>query len=203
MAAVYGNQEGDASNAVACTTQLEGTPELSIEKVSATKFKLRWTKIDGATRYIIYRKRNNESYRKVLTLGTNDLSYTTSSLAAGKYSFIVKAGRYDSKDRVMTVASKAVTGTSVFSKPEVTLTAGTKQIKVAWKAVEGVKYYEVYRATSETGTYTKVKTTTSTSFTSKSLKTKQTYYFKVRGYKTYNNDKVYTPYSSVKSAKAK
>ena len=107
----------------------------------------------------------------------------------------------------MTGSSNTVKGTSTYSKPAITLTAGTKQIKVSWKAIEGVKYYEVFRATNEDGKYTKLKTTTATSFTAKSLTSGKRYYFKVRGYKSYNNGeettKVYTSYSAVKYVKAK
>ena len=120
----------------------------------------------------------------------------------------MKAGRYDSKDRVMTDASNAKSGTVKQVKPAITLTAGSKQIKVSWKKLEGVTNYEVYRATSSGGKYTKVKTTTSTSYTVKSLTKGKKYYFKVRGYKQYKSGdtikyNVYTDYSSTKSATAK
>ena len=198
------NKVGDseASEVVSFATQLTGTVSLSIEQVSKTKFTLSWNKIDGATRYIIYRKRNSDSYRKVLTLGGSDLSYTTSELPEGTYKFIVKAGRYDSIDRIMTEPSNDVTANSTYAQPEIKLTAGSKQIKVSWEKVEGVTHYDVYRATSSNGKYTKLKTTTSTSYTAKSLTKNKTYYFKVRGYKKYNEEKIYTAYSKVKSAKA-
>ena len=196
------------SEVVSIATQLEGKPKLSLEKVSKTKFKLNWTKVKGATRYIVYRKRNEDKYKKVLTLGEKVFEYTTSEMPKGDYTFIVKAARYDSIDRVMSAGSNAVRGTSTYSKPVITLKAGTKQIKVSWGKVEGVTNYEVYRSTSKSGTYKKVKTTTETSFTSKSLKSGKTYYFKVKGYKVYKKDekskeKIYTSYSDVKSVKAK
>ena len=88
------------------------------------------------------------------------------------------------------------------------LTAATKAVKVSWKATEGVTHYQVYRATSSTGKYTKLATTTDTSYTAKSLTAGKKYFFKVRGYKTYKSGDdlkytVYTPYSTVKSAAAK
>ena len=196
------------SEVVSIATQLEGKPKLSLEKVSKTKFKLNWTKVKGATRYIVYRKRNEDKYKKVITLGEKVFEYTTSEMPKGDYTFIVKAARYDSIDRVMSAGSNAVRGTSTYSKPVITLKAGTKQIKVSWGKVEGVTNYEVYRSTSKSGTYKKVKTTTETSFTSKSLKSGKTYYFKVKGYKVYKKDekskeKIYASYSDVKSVKAK
>ena len=179
-----------------------------MEQVSASKFKLSWTKVEGATRYIVYRKRNDDKMKKVLTLGSKDLEYTTAELPNGDYQFILKAGRYDSKDRVMTDASNTVEGSVEKVRPAVTLKAGTKQVKVSWKKLEGVTHYEIYRAISRDGKYSKLATTTSTSYTVKSLTKGKKYYFKVRGYKQYKSGdtikyNVYTDYSSAKSATAK
>ena len=199
---------GEPSNEVACATTLKGTVTLEIEKVSTSKFKLSWNKVDGATRYIVYRKRNDDKMLKVLTLGGSDLEYTTAEMPNGDYTFQVRAGRYDSKDRVMTGASNKVNGSVEALKPSVTATAGTKSAKISWKKMEGVTHYQVYRATSSTGKYTKLTTTKELSYTAKSLTKGKKYYFKVRGYKTYKSGtdikyNVYTPYSSVKSVTAK
>lgn len=205
--ALIGSSVLKTSDIVSVSTKLNGKPKLKMQKVTDTKFELSWNKIDGATRYIIYRKRNTDSYKKVLTLGRDVYSYTTSELPNGEYSFVVKAARYDSKDRVMTDSSNTVKGIVEKPKPSITLTAGTKQIKVSWKKLEGVTHYVVYRASSENGKYSKLKTTKETSYISKSLTKGKEYYFKVRGYKSYNNgkttQKIYTSYSSIKSIKAK
>ena len=126
----------------------------------------------------------------------------------GDYQFVLRAGRYDSTDRVMTDASNKVEVSVEKVKPAVTLKAGTKSIKVSWKAMEGVTHYQVYRATSEDGKYTKLTTTKELSYTAKSLSSGKKYFFKVRGYKTYKSGEdikytVYTPYSTVKYIKAK
>ena len=199
---------GEASETVTQATTLHGKVTLAIEKVSTAKFKLSWNAIDGATRYIVYRKRNDDKMKKVLTLGSKDLEYTTAEMPHGNYQFILKAGRYDSKDRVMTGSSNTVKGSVEELAPTVKLTAGSKLVKVAWNKMEGVTHYQVYRATSSTGKYTKLITTTSTSYTAKSLTSGKKYFFKVRGYKTYKSGDdlkytVYTPYSTVKSTTAK
>ena len=204
------NEGGDAeaSATVAKATTLHGKVTLDIEQVSTSKFKLSWNKIDGATRYIVYRKRNDDKMKKVLTLGADKLEYVTAEMPNGDYQFILKAGRYDSKDRVMTDASNTVEGSVEKVRPAVTLKAGTKSIKVSWKAMEGVTHYQVYRATSKDGKYTKLTTTKELSYTAKSLSSGKKYFFKVRGYKTYKSGTdikytVYTPYSTIKYATAK
>ena len=200
--------ESEVSETVVKATSLHGKVTLSMEQVSVSKFKLNWTAVDGATRYIEYRKRNDDSFKKVLTLGAKELEYTTAEMPNGNYQFIIKAGRYDSKDRVMSDASNTVKGKVEEIKPKVTLTAQSKAIKVAWNKMEGVTHYEVYRSTSKEGKYTKLTTTTSTSYTSKSLTKGKAYYFKVKGYKQYKSGdtikyNVYTPDSDVKTTKAK
>ena len=74
--------------------------------------------------------------------------------------------------------------------------------------MEGVTHYQVYRAASKTGKYTKLVTTKDLSYTAKSLSSGKAYYFKVRGYKQYKSGdtikyNVFTPYSSIKTVKAK
>ena len=198
----------EPSTIVSAATTLQGTVTLEMEQVSTSKFHLSWNKVDGATRYIVYRKRNDDKMKKVLTLGGDVLEYTTAEMPNGEYQFQVKAGRYDSTDRVMTGASNKVSGTVEALKPTVTATAGTKSAKISWKKMEGVTHYQVYRATSSSGKYTKLVTTKELSYTAKSLTKGKKYYFKVRGYKTYKSGtdiqyNVYTPYSSVKSVTAK
>lgn len=195
-----GQKEGEWSDIASVRTSLSGKPVLTLEKNGNTRFDLSWTKVDGATRYIIYRKPNDGSYQKVLTLGGDVLKYTTNVMKPGRYYFIVKAGRYDSKDRVMTDSSNAVSGTSKFISPVITIAkASSTSAEISWKPVEGLKYYEIYRSTSKSGVYKKLKTTTSTSFTNKSLVKNKTYYYKVKGYRTMNDQKVYSSYSSVES----
>ena len=204
------NEVGEAqpSGIVSAATSLQGEVTLAMEQVSTSKFHLSWNKIDGATRYIVYRKRNDDKMKKVLTLGGDVFEYTTAEMPNGDYQFQVKAGRYDSTDRVMTKASNKVSGSVEALKPSVTATAGTKSAKISWKKMEGVTHYQVYRATSSGGKYTKLVTTKELSYTAKSLSAGKKYYFKVRGYKTYKSGTdikytVYTPYSSVKSVTAK
>ena len=204
------NEDGvsEASETVTKATTLHGKVTLAIEPVSTATFKLSWNKIDGATRYIVYRKRNDDKMKKVLTLGAKETEYFTAEMPNGDYQFVLKAGRYDSKDRVMTKASNTVKGSVEELAPAVTLKADTKSIKVSWKKMEGVTHYQVYRATSENGKYTKLITTKELSYTAKSLSSGKKYFFKVRGYKTYKSGEdikytVYTPYSTIKYAKAK
>ena len=180
-------------------THLSGIPVLQHQQISSTRFRLSWTSVDGATRYIVYRKEEGGSYRKVLTLGGEQTFYETNSLNPNKYYYVVKAARYDSIERVMTKKSNEVLVESKFDKPVLSIKKYTNtSALLQWNEIEGVNYYEVYRKTSSSS-YKKLKTQKTCSFIAISLKKKEVYYFKVRGYKKVNDTKLYSPYSSVKT----
>lgn len=68
-------------------------------------------------------------------------------------------------------------------------------IKISWTAATGASGYEIYRATSNTGKYSKVATVTRTSYNGTVPETNTTYYYKVRAYRTIGTTKVYSSYS--------
>lgn len=76
------------------------------------------------------------------------------------------------------------------------------KVKLSWNKVDGADRYEVYRATSKNGTYSKITTTAGRSVTNtKNVKTGKTYYYKVRAAVSTANGTVCSKYSSIKSAK--
>ena len=86
----------------------------------------------------------------------------------------------------VTVISAASVPAYAVSKPyRVTyvkpVAKSTSSIKVTWHKAKYAQKYEVYRATSKSGTYKKVWTTKYLYFTNKGLKSNKKYYYKVRG----------------------
>ncbi len=82
--------------------------------------------------------------------------------------------------------------------------AGYNSIKTTWAAVSGASGYEIYRATSSSGTYSKVAATTGSStvaYINTGLTTGKIYYYKVRAYRLMGSAKVYSGYSAVVSAR--
>ena len=61
---------------------------------------------------------------------------------------------------------------------KLSVTVEENQVKLKWNKVTGAKQYQIYRATSENGTYTRVKTTSSRSWTDTGRKGE--YWYKVR-----------------------
>lgn len=72
-------------------------------------------------------------------------------------------------------------------------------LKINYNAVDGATGYEIYRATSEKGTYTKIATTTSLSYVDNSKIFNKKYYYKVRAYTVVNGTKLYSSYSTIKN----
>ncbi|WP_051591136.1 GH25 family lysozyme [Bacillus sp. UNC438CL73TsuS30] len=77
--------------------------------------------------------------------------------------------------------------------------AGYSKVKVTWGAVSGAQGYQIYRATTKTGTYSYLSTTSSSSYTNSGLVTNRAYYYKVRAYRVVNGTKVYSSYSTIVS----
>lgn len=105
----------------------------------------------------------------------------------------------------------STTNANKVSKPKSTsikkLANGKKSFTVTWAKVSGVKGYQIQYSTdkkfknnNKSVTVNKQKTTKTTV---KKLKSKKTYFVRVRTYKTVNGKKVYSSWSKVKSIKTK
>lgn len=79
-----------------------------------------------------------------------------------------------------------------------------RKVNLKFKSKEKVKGFQIKYGTNKKITKkVKTKTTTKKKITIKKLKSKTTYYFKVRAYKTSNGKRVYSKWSSVKKVKVK
>ena len=175
-------------------------PTVTLSNVASTgKIKISWAKVDGAVKYEVWRATSkNGTYSRLTT--TTATSVTNTKTEAGKtYYYKVKALAQDSEAN--SAYSTAVSRTCDLAQPVVTIALSSKKPKVSWKKIDGATKYEVYRATSKNGTYSKVKTTTSTAYKDTAAKSGKTYYYKVVAVcsKTAGN----SAYSAVKSIKSK
>lgn len=158
---------------------------------SSTGVKISWGKVTGASGYYVYRRTSSTGSwtRLKSTTGT---SYTDTTAKTGTtYYYTVKAysGSY---------ASSYITNKTIkyLAQPSVTLSNTSSGVKVSWGKVTGASGYYVYRKTTS-GSWTKIKTTTSTSYTDTSAKNGTTYYYTVRAY----YDSTLSSYVTTKSIK--
>ncbi len=168
---------------------------------SSGKIKISWSAITGATKYEVRRATSKDgTYTKIST--TTGTSLTNTRAVAGKtYYYKVKAicGANSSGDSAFSSIRYL---TCDCARPVVKITTSSGHPKLSWAKVEGATKYEVYRATSKDGTYTKITTTTKLSYTNTTAKAGKTYYYKVKavcGATTAGN----SAYSTVVSIKAK
>ena len=142
---------------------------------SSGKPQLTWKAVSGAASYKVYRATaKNGAYTVINT--TKALTYTNVGAALGTtYYYKVEALNAAGKSLGFSdvVEGKvapvlAVGYSSVSGKPQLT-----------WKAVPGATEYQVYRSTQQNSRYTKINTTTATSYVNTGAKAGTTYYYKI------------------------
>ena len=163
---------------------------------------VKWSAVTGASKYQVYRSTSKTGTYKLLGT-TTKLNYTDTSATTG-YTYYYKVKAVSKvKTSANSAYSKPISIVCHCAKPVVKITTTSSgDPKLTWSTVTGASKYEVYRATSSGGTYTKVATTTAKTYTDKTAKAGKTYYYKVKAVskvKTSAN----SAYSAVKSIKAK
>ena len=139
------------------------------------KPQLTWKAVSGAASYRVYRATaKNGAYSVINT--TKALTYTNVGAALGTtYYYKVEALNAAGKSMGFSAIVEgkvapvlAVGYSSVSGKPQLT-----------WKAVPGATEYQVYRSTQQNSGYTKINTTTATSYVNTGAKAGTTYYYKI------------------------
>ncbi len=197
-------KDGSGKAATCTVTIIPKTPTgVKAASASYNSIKISWAAVSGVTGYAVYRSATKDGTYTYLK-GTTATSLTDTSRATGTtYYYKVRAYKTVNGSNILSGYSSAVYAKAVPSVPGsfTAAKASSTSVKTSWKAVSGATGYEVYMATSSSGIYTKIKTTTSLSFTKTGLTKGKTYYFKARAYKTVNGTKVYGSYTAVKSIK--
>ena len=147
--------------------------------ISTGKPYIKWTAVAGASKYYVYRSgSSNGTYKYVGT--TTATNYTDNKANAGyTYYYKVKAVSKVSSG-ANSYYSVVIGATCHCARPSVKITTSNGSPRLTWNAVTGASQYEVYRATSKNGSYTKMFTTSNLSYTNTSAKAGTTYYYKVK-----------------------
>ena len=142
---------------------------------SSGKPQLTWKAVSGAASYKVYRATTKNGAYSVINT-TKALTYTNVGAALGTtYYYKVEALNASGKSMGFSAIVEgkvapvlAVGYSSVSGKPQLT-----------WKAVPGATEYQVYRSTQQNSGYSKINTTTSTSYVNTGAKAGTTYYYKI------------------------
>ena len=144
---------------------------------SATSGKpqLTWKAVSGAASYKVYRATTKNGAYSVINT-TKDLTYTNTGAALGT--------TYYYKVEALNAAGKSMGFSAVVEgKVAPVLAAGYSSVsgkpQLTWKAVPGATEYQVYRSTQQNSGYTKINTTTATSYVNTGAKANTTYYYKL------------------------
>ncbi len=160
-------------------------PELNKISSTTTKgyAKLSWKKVTGAKGYYIYRKGgtlSNSKWEKIADVNASTLSYVDKKATSTdwKYTYTVKAynGSYKS-----TCNGTGVEYTHLAAPKLTSLSISSTGLTLKWKESNSstVKYY-IYRKTTADGSWSKIGTSTSKSYTDKTVKSGKTYYYTVK-----------------------
>lgn len=172
---------------------IKKTSITKIVSTSSSKQTITWKKASGVNGYVIYQSESKDGkYKKIKTISSaNTTSYKVTGLTPGvKYYYKVRTRKKE----------KGKTEYGSYSKPryswagkkaKVTSVQGStgSSLTVFWNPVKGAEKYDIYRASSEKGTYKKIASVSKSdvSYTDKKLKMKAVYYYKVeafvKGYK--------------------
>ncbi len=177
-------------------------PTVTVPSYTATSVTLSWTSLDNAENYQVYKYNTDTAkYERVKT--TTELTYTDSTLSAGDFpKYKVRAYYKNDKGETVyssyssvfeaTVTPETPTGLSLVSKSD-------SSVKIKWTGVDCTSYL-VYRYDAVSGSYKKIATTASTSYTDKTVDSGTAYKYKIRAITTTSSRTFYSAkYSSVLS----
>ncbi len=178
------------------------TMPASVKAASAsyTSIKVTWNAVPGAAGYQVYYATSSAG-PWTLKGAVTAPAYSSTGLVTGKY-YYFKVRSYNAA-KVYSAFSAVVSTRPIPAAPYSVKAAASSynSAKVSWGAVSGATRYEVYRATSSSGSYALVGTATSASYINTGLRTGSPYYYKVRCYHLESNVKIYGAFSAVVSVK--
>lgn len=173
-----GEKADEAQTDEAQTTETFTSPVLTAESVGYNSVTLAWEPVDQAVEYVLQQSADGKKYTTIATRRTGQTPGFTAD------------GLYTAHTYYYRLITKSVDGAEAVSdcirvKPKLSSPAVTKleaaaynKIDIGWTAVEGADFYRVYRSTTKTGGYKKVKTVYTTSYTNK-VSTGVTYFYKI------------------------
>ena len=200
VVAVAKNTKANSTSAVKSRTCDLVPPKVTISNDTATgKNLLKWGAVKNAVSYKIYRA-TSKTGKYSLQNTVTSTSYLDNSATTGK-SYYYKVLAVASNTNANSDYSNVVNRLCDCAQPTVKVAASsTSYIKLSWNKVTGAKKYQVYQATSKTGTYKLIKTTTDTSLKISSVTAGKTYYYKVRA--VASNTNANSAFSQILTAKA-
>lgn len=197
VAAAKGNYVGSMSSYSYAKTILNAPTNVKVAKRAYDTATVTWSAVPGATRYRIYRTTDqNGTYAYIGEAKTT--SFEKNGIIPGVRHYY-KVVALNSNNASMSNYSSAVNIKTSFDKPKGLKVVNTEynNIKLTWTKSNGATSYDIYRSTKKSSGYKKIATSKTNSYTSNSLKTNITYYYKIKAKNSYTT----SSYSSVVKGK--
>ena len=165
------------------------------------KIEIDYSKVNNASGYYIYRKKNNGGFELIHVINKNITNYLDEGLQYNNL-YHYKVLPYYLKDGVKFLGfTDKVVSESTYKPSKVT---GFKIIqtdidtnKLSWKKQNNYVKYSIYVSNKKNGKYRLLKNTKKTSLYHKNLSLNKTYYYKVASYRYVNDKRQYGEYSKI------
>ena len=176
--AINGSNAGKFCAAKSVAVAL-GVPTMTLTTTSNGSPVIKWTKVDGAAQYEVYRSLTGKANSYSIVRRTAGLTFTDTAAAAGKtYYYVVRAINGSTAGKFC--AAKSIKCTVTLSVPVMSLTnASSGKPVISWTKVNGASQYEIYRSTDNRN-YSIIRRTGALSYTDTAAVVGMTYYYKVR-----------------------
>ena len=158
-------------------------PELTTGIRSDGKPVLTWNEVEGAAGYRVMCARDDGDYEELKTIRGTRLTHGSAQYGSTYYYMVQAITADGSGDSELSEPQGVVVNRQgQLEAPRLTAsnkrTTGKPYLK--WDKIDGAAKYEVYRATSKGGKYTRLWSGSGTALTNGSAKAGTTYYYKVR-----------------------
>lgn len=182
---------------------LPSAPSVTGLSVNASTIKLSWKAVSGATGYRLMAY-NTLTKSENFLKDVEGLSTTFSGLKTGNdpmikvYAYILING-----EKILGSASSLI---HTLPLPEMVSnlkvsSSSISSISLSWSPVFGASFYEISRCSTSTGTYLKIGTSSSPTYTSLGLSFNKTTYYKVKAYSVIDGKIIYGASSSYVAGK--
>ncbi|MBU3191404.1 InlB B-repeat-containing protein [Clostridium bowmanii] len=172
-----------------------GIPKsLKAASSSYNSINVNWGAVVGADGYEVYSSTSNTGEYTLISTTTKTSYNNTGLVTNSTYYYKVRSYKMVSSGKVYSDYSIAASSKPILGLPINVMATriNSKGIKLSWSFVAGANAYEIYRATTSTGTYSLLTKTIHLDYTNSNLITGKTYYYKVRAYRTIGNISVYS-----------
>ncbi|WP_161796417.1 cell wall-binding repeat-containing protein [Desulfosporosinus acididurans] len=161
-----------------------GSPNhFEADAVDTNEIDLSWDSVNNAISYNVYRTTADSGIYQLVTSATFPY-YTDDTVSSGvTYYYKVQAVNTTGTGAFSNVVyATALLDQSVFSPPTNLVAVGqnNSQILLSWSGVSNAAYYNIYRATSFSGTYEKIASPAFVTYLDSSVSTGKVYYYKVQ-----------------------